>query len=72
MYQPVDHRVNMEATALLEQAGHPLRGQRYPLFLPRIRKAPGFIDAKLLKFRKANVGTIGWSKRSPPKGGGRN
>lgn len=27
------------------------------LFLPRIRKAPGFIDAKLLKFRKANIGT---------------
>ncbi|MEP7366608.1 MAG: hypothetical protein ABI972_25400 [Acidobacteriota bacterium] len=26
------------------------------LFLPRIRKAPGFVDAKLLKFRKANVG----------------
>ena len=26
------------------------------LFLPRIRKAPGFIDAKLLKFRKANIG----------------
>ncbi len=27
------------------------------LFLPRIRKAPGFIDAKLLKFRRANIGT---------------
>jgi len=27
------------------------------LFLPRIKKAPGFIDAKLLKFRKANIGT---------------
>ena len=27
------------------------------LFLPRIRKAPGFIDAKLLKFRKANDAT---------------
>ncbi len=26
------------------------------LFLPRIRKAPGFIDARLLKFRKATVG----------------
>jgi heme-degrading monooxygenase HmoA len=26
------------------------------LFLPRIRKAPGFVDAKLLKFRKANIG----------------
>ena len=26
------------------------------LFLPRIRKAPGFKDAKLLKFRKANIG----------------
>ena len=26
------------------------------LFLPRIRKAPGFVDARLLKFRKANVG----------------
>jgi len=25
-------------------------------FLPLIRKAPGFIDAKLLKFRQANVG----------------
>jgi heme-degrading monooxygenase HmoA len=26
------------------------------LFLPRIRKAPGFIDAKLVRFVKANVG----------------
>jgi heme-degrading monooxygenase HmoA len=26
------------------------------LFLPRIRKAPGFVEAKLLKFRRANVG----------------
>ena len=26
------------------------------LFLPRIRKAPGFIDARLLKFKQANVG----------------
>lgn len=25
-------------------------------FLPNIRKAPGFIDAKLLKFRRANIG----------------
>ncbi|MSV27775.1 MAG: hypothetical protein EXQ52_03395 [Bryobacterales bacterium] len=28
----------------------------HKLFLPRIRKAPGFIDAKLLKFTQANVG----------------
>ena len=62
----------MEATALLEQAGHSFRGQGYPLFPPRIRKAPGFIDAQLLKFRKESVGTIGWSKRSPTKGGRRN
>jgi heme-degrading monooxygenase HmoA len=26
------------------------------LFLPRIRKAPGFVEAKLLRFRRANVG----------------
>lgn len=25
-------------------------------YLPRVRKAPGFIDAQLLKFRKANIG----------------
>ena len=28
----------------------------YKRYLPRIRKAPGFIEAKLLKFRKANIG----------------
>ena len=28
----------------------------HKLFLPRISKAPGFIDAKLVKFVKANVG----------------
>lgn len=28
----------------------------HKLYLPRIRKAPGFIDAKLLKFKQANVG----------------
>ncbi|MFN0106671.1 MAG: antibiotic biosynthesis monooxygenase, partial [Bryobacteraceae bacterium] len=28
----------------------------HKLFRPRIRKAPGFIDAKLVKFVKANVG----------------
>ena len=28
----------------------------HKLFLPRIKKAPGFIDAKLIKFVKANVG----------------
>lgn len=27
------------------------------LFLPRIRKAPGFVDAKLVRFVKANVGS---------------
>jgi len=26
------------------------------LFLPRVSKAPGFIDAKLLKFKQANIG----------------
>lgn len=30
----------------------------HKLFLPRIKKAPGFIDAKLIKFVKANVGKI--------------
>jgi heme-degrading monooxygenase HmoA len=29
----------------------------HKLYLPRIRKAPGFIDAKLVKFVKANIGT---------------
>lgn len=28
----------------------------HKLYLPRIRKAPGFIDAKLLKFKQANIG----------------
>jgi heme-degrading monooxygenase HmoA len=29
----------------------------YKLYLPNVKKAPGFIDAKLLKFRNANIGT---------------
>lgn len=29
----------------------------HAVFLPLIRKAPGFIDAKLLRFRRANVGS---------------
>jgi heme-degrading monooxygenase HmoA len=28
----------------------------HALYLPRISKAPGFIEARLLKFRRANVG----------------
>jgi len=40
------------------KAGHEqkLLDDFHNLFLPRIRKAPGFIDAKLIKFVKANVG----------------